>query len=308
MRNAALRIFLALMLLFAFLQPLPAQATENAITPCSLELEYSASGTAFEGLGIQIYRIASLQRNGNYTLISPYNQLPVRILGVTTQKEWRDTANTIAAYIASEQLAATDSAPTGADGKVTFTSLDQGIYLVTAVSVATEEHIYQFENFCVFLPRPRDDGTYDYDVSAKPKFSLAPLPEEPEMAQYKVVKLWKDIGVKNKRPTSIVVEILKDGAVVESVILNASNDWTHSWTAPVGEGRWSVAEKDVPSGYTVTITSSGDTFTITTTHPGSGEEPPKTGDAFPFRFWLSAMVLSGMLLVVCGVMTKRSAK
>ena len=149
MRNAALRIFLALTLLFTLLQPLPALAAETtAIPKCSLELEYSASGVAFEGLEIHIYRIADLYGNGSYALAPPYNQLPVKIHGITSQKEWRDAADTIAAYIASTQLSATATAPTGTDGKVMFTSLERGIYLVTGVNVATKEHIYQFENFC----------------------------------------------------------------------------------------------------------------------------------------------------------------
>ena len=306
MRKTARLIFAVLMLFCTLLQPLSASAAAVDVNrECSLELEYSSEGMGFADLNIQIFRIAQMYTDGYCTLLPPFSSLPVRITGVSSQKEWRDTANTLAGYIAAQQLSPTASAVTDADGKVRFSGLQTGIYLVTAVNATSGKETYYFENFCVFLPRPMEDNSLMYDISAKPKFTKDVGIDE--IVTYQVTKLWKDSG--NGRPDAVSVEIYKDGQLAETVVLNNDNMWTHTWTAPDRSNIWTVVEKDVPAGYTVVVTSSGDCFTVTNSviHIPP-QENPKMGDSFPLNTWIAVMAISGMLLILLGILAKRKGK
>lgn len=310
MRKLILRVLTILILLCMVCCPLSARAAGlvDVDRQCSLELEYSSNGTGFAGLDIQIYRIAEMYADGTYALAAPFNQIPVKIHGIRYQREWRDAANTLAAYIAAQQIPTTKKEKTNEAGKAMFTDLETGIYLVMGLSVKNETHTYQFENFCVFLPTPQSNGALKYDMAAKPKFSVTPNPEQPGEISYQVVKLWKDAGNEAGRPERVEVDILKNGVVQETVTLHAENNWTYSWTAPEGEDAWTVVEKNVPEGYSVVMTASGTAFSITNTRPAEEDEPPKTGDSFSLRFWLSAMSISGMMLMLCGTLPKRKRR
>ena len=306
MRKTAIRLFAALLLFCALFHPLSAAAAGVDVNrECFLELEYSSEGIGFSDQNIQIFRIAQMYPNGDCILLPPFSSLPVKITGVTSQMEWRDTADTLAAYIVSQHLSPTASGVTDASGKVTFTNLQTGIYLVTAVNVTSGKDTYYFENFCVFLPRPQDDGTMLYDISAKPKYMKDTGADE--VVTYQVTKLWKDSGT--GRPDSVTVEIYKDGQLHETVVLNTDNMWTHTWTAPDRSNIWTVVEKDVPKGYTVVVGSTGDSFTVTNSVINiPPQENPKMGDSFPLSTWIAAMAISGMLLILLGVLKKRNGK
>lgn len=307
MRKITYRVLTLLLLVCTLLQPTEAYAAQlvDVTRPCSLELEYSSDGVGFEGLEIRLFRIAEMYADGNYALVAPFHKLPVKIHGVTSQKEWRAASNTLAAYITAEQLPSTASQTTDSAGKAIFEKLETGIWLVMGTSAETEEKIYHFENFCVFLPTPQSDGSLKYDMKAKPKHSVMPKPEEPEKVQYRVTKLWKDAGIRNKRPQNVTVAILKNGVQQETVVLNAENDWTYSWSSPEGKDLWTVVEKDVPEAYTVVIHASGRNFTITNARSAPMGAPPKTGDTFALRPWLLLMSLSGLILMALGILQNR---
>lgn len=306
MRKIRFCILTLLLLVCTLLQPMAAYAEQvDATRQCSLELEYSSDGWGFHGLEIRLYRVAEMYADGNDTLVEPFHKLPVKIHGVTSQKEWRDAANTLAAYITAEQLEPTAAGITDSAGKVTFENLQTGIWLVMGTSAETEEKIYRFENFCVFLPTPQPDGSLQYDMQAKPKHSVIPKPDIPEEVRYQVTKLWKDAGIRSKRPRNVTVAILKNGVRQETVVLNAENDWTYSWLAPEGNDLWTVVEMDVPEDYTVVIHTSGRNFTITNARSAPSEEPPKTGDTFAMGPWLLLMSLSGLILMALGIVQNR---
>lgn len=307
MRKQLIRVLIMLILISVTLHPLDAFAAETVdlTRKGSLELDYSTYGDGFSGLEIRIFRVAEMYADGGYGLIAPFDRLPMKIHGITSQREWQDAANTFASYITAQQIQPSKTVLTDRTGKVSFQELQTGIYLVMGVTAEKNNAVYKFENFCVFLPRPQSDGTYDYDLEAKPKSSVTQKPEKPEETKYRVVKLWKDTGIRNQRPKSVTVSILKNGRVQETVLLNADNDWTYSWSAPAGKDVWAVVEKDVPDSYTVVIRESGNIFTITNFRPAPEGQPPKTGDTFALRQWLTVMSLSGMLLIAIGILQKR---
>ena len=98
-----------------------------------------------------------------------------------------------------------------------------------------------------------------------------------------VNKVWEDSENQDgKRPTSVSVTLLANDIEKETVILNAQNNWTHTFeNLPVKENNikieYSVRENDVPSSYSSTVTENSDyNFTITNKYSPEKTEVPVT--------------------------------
>lgn len=289
---------------------------------CSLTLSYTRNGKAFSELEIEVYRVAELCDNGMYKLLVPFSYYPIKIYGITSQQEWRDTAQTIKNYVVSDQIEPCKSQKTDSQGQVSFTNLKTGLYMVRGTTARNDDGVVIFEDFMVYLPTPEGDG-YDYDIEAKPKYT-----EYVQPTRYTVVKLWKDSDSSVQRPEFVCVEILKDGVVQTHVMLNSGNNWSYGWDVADGDGVWSVIEKDVPEGYLVSITTTGKTFVITNTKmpsiPDKPDDPnkpnlpdvsedlfpetPETGDTSPILLYLIIMCVSGFGLMILGVLKLRERK
>lgn len=294
----------AFVLLLAMI-PAPRTAAAQALVPdrpCSLKLHYRWNGTGCAGVEIEIYRVAEAFPDGTWELIEPYSGYPVNIHGITAQQEWKDTATTLASYIASGQLQPTASVTTDQSGTASFAQLTTGLYLVLGVDAQTQQGSCHFEDFMIYLPTPQADGSFSYDMEANPKPSGTS-----ENQEFTVRKLWKDAGNSGSRPHKVVVDILHNGIRKETVVLNAQNFWTYTWQTTETGGRWSVVERDVPEGYTVSVSVRGNCFTVTNSRPQQdpGSFIPKTGDTFPLMPAILVMSISGMLLLILGIWKSR---
>ena len=100
------------------------------------------------------------------------------------------------------------------------------------------------------------------------------------------------------------VDIYKDGILQETIILHDENNWTGQWRAAADEGIWTVVERPVPENYKVVITQVDNAFVITniSTLPVN---PPDTGDVFPLSLVTVAMCVSGVVLLLLGVLRER---
>ena len=274
----------------------------DAARDCRLTLHYTREGVAFPELEIQIFRVAECFPDGTFDLTGEFARYPVSIHGITTQKQWQDAASTLAAYVAADHRTPTATAVTDEKGTAEFQNLQTGLYLVLGVDAETKEATVHFGQTLILLPRPNELGTYEYALEARPKAgTLTPKTE------YTVVKLWKDATDPKKRPNGVTVSILKDGVVQETVVLQASNNWSYTWYPQDIGGQWSVVETDVPDGYTVTITQNENTFTITNTLPGTPGNPPSTGNMHRLWPYVLAMSLSGCVMLLLGLWQKRKA-
>ena len=80
-----------------------------------------------------------------------------------------------------------------------------------------------------------------------------------------VKKVWSDEGNENGRPASVNVVLYNGETVVETIVLNAANGWTHTWTALDADGNWQVMEDDIPTGYVPSYEVADGVVTITNT-------------------------------------------
>ncbi|MBE5758649.1 MAG: Cna B-type domain-containing protein [Clostridiales bacterium] len=296
MKKRILSLILLLLICISSVSPLCAFAAEDL----SLTLHYQKNETAFSDLPIGIYLVAKALPNGTYQLVEPFASYPINIYGITTQEQWQDIAQTVYSYIVAGQIQPTDEKTTAENGSVSFTGLEAGLYFVREVSTETNDGIYVFNQLMVYVPTPKPDGTYLYQVEAKPKCTgFTPK------TQYSVTKLWQDSGYQNNRPKEILVNIYKDGVLFETQTLHAENNWTYNWyVSQEDHSKWTVAEKASSSVYQVKIQQNGSYFSIINTYRTT-PDVPKTGDSFTPMLWVILLCFSGVMLVILGYYSRR---
>lgn len=300
MKNRILPILLLLCFVIsmsctAFAAPLDTDAEAK------LTLTYQKKGKTFPGLRIGIYRVAEAHATGAFTLIDPYAGYPINIHGITEQAQWTHIATTLHAYIVADGRKPDYVAETDEAGIVQFAGLKTGLYYVQEAVAENADGTYIFNRFLVYLPTPNGDGTYTYAVDAKPKCTEF-IPKN----HYTVTKLWQDDGNKENRPKEVTVDIFKDGVLQETKILNADCNWSYTWSVSgEDQSQWTVAERNVAEGYKVTIQQSGSNFSIINTCETNPDAPPLTGDSFNPLPWVLVMCISGVLLIIVAIYSRR---
>lgn len=61
---------------------------------------------------------------------------------------------------------------------------------------------------------------------------------EGDTIERKVLKVWRDDGNEEKRPEQIVVQLLRDGEVYDTVTLSNDNNWRYTWPELSADHHW----------------------------------------------------------------------
>lgn len=240
---------LTFLLTTCFVLAFPALASGGG----ALELQYDRNGVEF-----QIYRVAEASGSG-YALTGAFHGYSVEIPG----ESWRDAAATLAAYAARDQLVSDASGRTAAGG-VAFSGLESGLYLVVGQAASSGGKIYTPVPFLVGVGV---SGTATADV--KWEESGDGGGGGSNEIDVSVRKVWSGDSAQN-RPGSVTVQLLGNGAVLDSVVLSDANGWCHTWKNLNDSCRYQVTEETVPDGYAVSVSQSENTFTVTNSAEGSG--------------------------------------
>ncbi len=274
----------------------------------SLKIVYANGGVSFEGLEVQLYRVAAVKDGYTFQLEAPFNKYSVNINDVKSQEEWRSVAITLSSYAIADGLTPTAEKVTDKNGVAEFTNLRAGMYLTIGIREQTGKDFVVFEDFLTVIPYPADDGeSYLYDLTAYPKCKV--ITPRDGTVPYKVIKQWKDDEKTKNRPKSVKIEIFKNGKLNESVTLTAENNWMYSWRVADDGSNWRVVERDVPSGYFVNVSEQETAFVVTNSADESFEKPnpPKTGDTTVVWPYIVAMCVSGCLLIILAIGLKRKS-
>ena len=267
----------------------------------SLALTYGHGDRFFGDLDIKIYRVASMTGNTVFDLDGAFHGLPVELNGIKNQGEWKEVASTLGGYIVSLGVEPTATAKTDANGVALFENMQTGLYLVKGLTLELQEGSYTFETFMITLPGVDENEEWLYDVSAIPKSSFDE--KEEQDVDYRINKLWKDDRNESKRPTSVEIELYKDGALMETVVLSSENNWSYSWRSKEGSV-WTAVEKNVPEGYTVIVEQKGTAFFVTNTYDVP-PPPPGAGDESPIYLTVSLLSLAGAAFLILGLVRRR---
>jgi hypothetical protein len=281
---------MALITLQVFFASMIVKATPiDTSKPTSLTVHYCEEAL---GKQIKIYRICSVEENGTYSVVSPFDSYPVNVYGITSQAEWKTIASTLSSYIIADSITPTYETLAKENGEAVFENIQSGMYLVMGINVESEEKSLIYETFITLTPYPNENGDHLYDVEAYPKSETV----TPEKESHKIIKQWKDNGFSEKRPDSVTVDIYKDGVFNNTVTLNTGNNWSYKWDSETGH-IWTAVERNIDEKYTVTIEKNEETIIITNVY--NGEEPPpvKPGDNGNIYYFIIIMFLSGMALI-----------
>lgn len=105
-------------------------------------------------------------------------------------------------------------------------------------------------------------------------------------SQLSVRKVWSD-GNSAHAEDSITVNLLKDGEVESTAVLNAENGWAYTFDKLVEGYTWTVEEAEVPEGYTVSYETVGTSVTITNTKNEPTPPPEEPLDIIVKKVWSS---------------------
>ena len=106
-------------------------------------------------------------------------------------------------------------------------------------------------------------------------------------SQLSVRKVWSD-GNANHADESITVNLLKDGRVERSQVLNTENGWAYTFDRLLEGHTWTVEEVNVPADYTVSYSTVGTMTTITNTRNYTPPTPPTSPlDITVHKVWSS---------------------
>ena len=311
-RRVGIIIFLLCFCLYLMPFHVRAVSTADAREPisldrqCSLTLSYSSDGVAFSDMPVKLYKIADVSDTCYFTLTSPFAGSGLILNGIQNAGEWNIIRSTLETYIIAYGLQADFTSMTNQAGQACFTSLKPGLYMAITENVIEEAKTYSFDSALINLPGLSVDGFWQYQVSvsAKPEITL---PSQDEI-QLKLLKLWKGEEEQVDRPLGIAVEIFRNGASYQTVVLSEENHWAYSWTAKDDGAKWVVIERNVPSGYTMTVEVRQTSFVLTNTLIPDGPDipsSPPTGDTVNILFYVILMSVSGMVLLLLRIPGKR---
>ena len=318
MINRKIGIIVFLLCFCFYLMPyqVMAASTSDAVEPiipekeCSLTVSYCYGKTAFSDVQVKLYRIAEVSADFSYTLTQNFEASGLIINGIRTAGEWNVVRSTLEAHILAYNVAPEFTSVTNKDGQASFGKLRTGMYLAIVSQVEQDDLHYQFDSALIALPGLEPDGRWQYEVSVNAKGELLPPIDQDEVAELKVLKLWRGGEARTNRPKSIEVEIFCDGISYKTVILSEENNWAYSWSAKDDGSNWTVVERNVPEGYTMTVEKRQSTFVLTNTwtptYPDEPGRPSQTGDTSHIMLFALLMIGSGSVLIILGITGKKS--
>ena len=283
----------------------PISTNEN----CSLTISYCSGGIAFSELPVNLYKIADVSADYQYTLTSAFEKSNLILNGIQTVGEWNVIRSTLETYILANDITADFNAKTDFEGKASFDALKPGLYLAITERIIQDETTYVFDSALIALPGLGADGLWQYQVDVTSKSEIIPPSRDDEEIELKVLKLWKGDGGSSARPTMIEIEIFRNGTSYQTATLSENNHWTYTWSTKDDGSDWKVVERNIPTGYTMTIEKRETSFVLTNTlnrDVPDNPDSPQTGDTSNIMLWVILMIVFGSMLIILGITGKRN--
>lgn len=252
-----------------------------------ITLHEQTKDTYVEGAEITIYQIAdAYNENGNlaYKYTEQFSDCEISLKDITKEGFYKE----IEKCINEDSIGIVDY--TNENGNVTFTDLPLGLYLIKQTNKV--DGYSTIDSFIAHIP-VTIDNSWTYDIVSNPKTEIIRLMD------IIVEKKW-DIQNSRSTPISIIIQLLKGEEVIDEVTLSEENKWTHTWFQIEESDEYSVREKVVPEGYTVTYRQEGNTFVVTNirTLVDTGQNH------------ISSIILGslGLILIIIGVIYEKRKK
>ncbi|MCD8157634.1 MAG: Cna B-type domain-containing protein [Clostridiales bacterium] len=214
------------------------------------------------GVSFKIYKIGDFNGSGVFAVDEDFSAYGIDF-------ESSEAAQTLAAYVERDNIAEERQALTGSDNTVIFSGLESGYYLILGETYNDGDYIY--------TALPVMLTVYEGEViEISGKYEMADISDNSSDYQsVSALKVWSGGSL-----DSIVVQLLCDGEVYDEQTLNSSNNWRYTWNGLDLVHSWTVTEKEVPSGYSLSIEKDGQVFILLNTKdsdtPGGGGNTAET--------------------------------
>ena len=229
---------------------------------------------------LSVYHIATVGINTDKKLNYIYTNAFAAI-GIAIDDP--DLATKLDAYLSENEVAAIKLC-TDTNGTASCTDLPLGLYFVRQTNAV--EGFAPCTAFLVTVPMESTDG-YVYAVNASPKTEVAKL------TSITIKKVW-NTDASTKATDSVTVQLLLNDKVVQTAVLNESNNWQVTYTDMPESDAYSIKEVNVPKGFTATYKQNAHVFTVTNT-----STLIQTGQLI----WpIPVLALIGVLLIAVGSM------
>ena len=298
MKNHKVLIFTVIALVVTMLQSVVFAAENKGMDPdrsasLTLDLVTSEEKIAAEGAEVTVYEVAKAVINGE----SLHYEVTDEFKGTGLRAPLGDIDIALIEKAISDNNIRGITKECDENGKVVFDGLEKGMYYIKQTSAP--EDFTLFIPFLSYLPN-LENGEWIYDVKAEPKIVFMSTNDRARYTELSVKKVWIDDG--KNRPASVTIELKNEDGVYDTVVLNADNNWNYQWEKIRTDKKWSVEEKNIPSGYVASYTSDGFSYTVTNTSASDTVKLAQTGQVnWPIPVFLFAGLLftgAGVIMII----------
>jgi uncharacterized surface anchored protein len=244
-------------------------------TETSLTVMDQYDGTPIAGVEFRLYQVADITEDLEFAETAEFQNTGVSV--TKNDSSWADQATTLEAYVV-ERIAKGDpitpaaSGVTDSAGKLSFSGLQPGLYLLVSDQKTQANAIYKTSAVLLTLPYQETDGSWNTDPTVYAKNGIRELRDA--LVDISAVKVWKDSGHTEQRPQSVTVTLYQDDAPMETVTLSESNSWRYTWKDLDALSDYHLVEQNVPAGYSVTTVQNDTTFVVTNTYTETPSPSP----------------------------------
>ena len=252
----------------------------------SVTLTDKKQNEAIVGAELSVYYVATvlLDDDGNlmYDYTDDFKQFDTAI-------DDTELATKLDAFVSQHNVPST-KITTNIDGTALCNGLPLGLYFIKQTGAV--EGFAPCTPFLVTVPNEKD-GEYLYKVNASPKTEVARL------VSITIKKVW-NTDKSTEAAESVTVQLLKNGSVVKTAILNAQNNWQITYADMPESDTYSIKEVNIPKGFTATYKQEDYVFTVTNT-----STLIQTGQLI----WpIPVLAGGGMILIAVGIVLLRKKR
>lgn len=249
----------------------------------SFTLTLEAQGKPVVGAKFNVYFVAEATLQEDESLTITYTEF-FADCGIPLDDP--DLAEKLSDYVETHDVP-TEVLTTDENGQIGYEELTYGLYLLRQTGAV--KGFSTCSPFLFAVPLVTENEVI-YDVDASPKTEVTRIKD------INIQKVWL-----SDRPqttdASVTIQLLRDGKVVETAVLNDANQWKITYeNMPVSDA-YSVKEIDAPKGYMPLYAQDGYDFTVY-----NMSVLIQTGQ----RIWpIPVLAMAGLLLMVAGVILLR---
>lgn len=260
----------------------------------TIQADDNADDAHLPGVTFKLYQVADMDEDARFTLKAPYSQLNIDINAMKNAADWAAASEAMKAL--TTDITPTAEGTTDADGRVVFTDLTPGLYLVSGVPTIIGTWAYSFQSFLTAIPTRDMQEVWQYDV-----LSTIKLERSEATIDLECLKIWEDDNRGTNRPTEIEVHLLQDGIQIDAVRLNAENNWHHIFRDLPADHEYSLREVlDGNSGYEPQYSIVNGVYVITNYQTATATPTPSIPETGQLWWPVPLLAGAGMILFVIG--------